>query len=286
MSHAEALQPTSEAARPGGDTLVKRHSAIVRLTHWVNVLCLTMLLMSGLQIFNAHPSLDFGKISNFVDPPIAIGADEANGAPRGFVSLWGHKFNTTGVLALSSLDGKPTERAFPAWLTLPSYQDLGTGRAIHFVFAWLFVLNGLIYLIYGFATRHFRRDFIPTVEQMRHFGGAIRDHIRLRFPKGEEARRYNAIQKLTYFLVVFVMLPLLVLAGWTMSPGLDAAFPQLLDLFGGRQTARSVHFFAAFGLVLFVIVHVALVLLSGVFNNMRSMITGWYDIGREPDSHA
>ena len=86
--------------------------------------------------------------------------------------------------------------------------------------------------------------------------------------------------------MIFVLLPVLVLAGWTMSPGLDAAFPVLLDLFGGRQTARSVHFIAAFGIVLFVVVHVVLVLVSGVFNNMRSMITGWYDIGRERDSHA
>jgi thiosulfate reductase cytochrome b subunit len=286
MSHAEAMPYGGKASEKPRGTLIKRHSALVRVTHWINVLCLTMLLMSGLQIFNAHPSLDFGKISNFDNQPILIGADEQGGKAQGFVSLWGHRFETTGVLGLSTLDGQSVQRAFPGWATLPSYQDLGTGRAIHFVFAWLFVLNGLIYLIYGFASRHFRRDFIPTGPQMRHLGTSIRDHLLLRFPKGEEARQYNAIQKMTYCIVVFVILPLLVLAGWTMSPGLDAAFPPLLDLFGGRQTARSVHFFAAFGIVLFVVVHVVLVLLSGVFNNMRSMITGWYDIGRETETDA
>ena len=264
-----------------GPTLVKRHSLVVRLTHWVNVLCLTMLLMSGLQIFNARPQLDFGNRTDFKDPPFAIDADKVDGRDRGFVRIGGHTFDTTGVLGLSNVDGKPTERAFPAWATLPSYQDLGAGRSIHFLFAWLFVLNGAFYLIWGFATRHFRRDFVPTREQAAHLGRSIVDHLRLRFPKGDEARRYNAIQKMTYALVVFVLLPLVVLAGWTMSPGLDAALPWLLELFGGRQTARSIHFMAAWGIVLFLVVHVALVLVSGLFNNMRSMITGWYDIGRE-----
>lgn len=266
--------------------VVKRHSLVVRLTHWINVLCLTMLLMSGLQIFNARPQLDFGSKTDFDHPIASISSDTVDGVQRGFVEIGGHRFYTTGVLGLSDVDGEPTERAFPAWATLPYEQDLGTGRSIHFVFAWLFVANGLIYLIWGFATRHFRRDFVPSQYQWRHIGRAIIEHMKLRFPKGEEARQYNVLQKLTYLLVAFVLLPLLVLAGWTMSPGLDAKFPFLLELFGGRQTARSVHFMAAFGVVLFVLIHVALVLVSGVFNNMRSMITGWYDIGREEQTHG
>ena len=286
MSHDTTMVEPGGPPQGRSGTLVKRHGVIVRLTHWINVLCLTCLLMSGLQIFNARPQLDFGKITNFDDPPISIGAAEDGNKQTGYLNLWGHRFNTTGVLGLSSVEGKQTERAFPAWITLPSYQDLGAGRSIHFIFAWLFVLNGLLYLIYGFASRHFRRDFVPTGEQMRHFGTSILDHARLRFPKGEEARSYNAIQKITYALVIFILLPLVVVAGWTLSPGLNAAFPFVLDIFGGRQTARSLHFFAAFGIVLFFIVHVVLVLVSGVFNNMRSMITGWYDIGREPETHV
>jgi thiosulfate reductase cytochrome b subunit len=269
-----------------GQHVVKRHSFVVRVTHWVNVLCLTMLLMSGLQIFNARPQLDFGNKTDFDHPPASIASDKVDGRPRGFVQIGSYRFDTTGVLGLSNVDGTPTERAFPAWATLPSEQDLGTGRSIHFVFAWLFVANGLIYLLWGFATRHFSRDFVPTTYQWRHIGRSILEHARLRFPRGEEARQYNILQKITYLLVAFVLLPLLVLAGWTLSPGLDAKFPFLLDLFGGRQTARSIHFMAAFGVVLFVLVHVALVLVSGVFNNMRSMITGWYDIGREDEIHG
>ena len=286
MSQVGAVAGDGAVPKGASGTLVKRHSIVVRVTHWVNVLCLTLLLMSGLQIFNARPQLDFGKQTDFDHPPLSIAAEGEEGQQRGVLQILGHRFDTTGVLGVSTLEGKPTDRAFPAWATLPSYQDLGAGRSIHFLFAWLFVLNGLVYLVWGFATGHFRRDFIPTRAQLSHLGGSVRDHLLLRFPKGEEARHYNAIQKMTYVLVVFVLLPALVLAGWTMSPGLDAAFPFLLDLFGGRQTARSVHFIAAFGIVLFVVVHVLLVLASGVFNNMRSMISGRYDIGRERETHA
>jgi thiosulfate reductase cytochrome b subunit len=268
----------TERQRPN---VVKRHGVVVRLTHWVNVLCLTILLMSGLQIFNARPQLDFGEKTDFEHPLVSISSDEIDGKPRGFVQIGGRRFDTSGVLGLSDLNGRLAERAFPSWATLPAAQDLGTGRAIHFVFAWLFVANGLIYLLWGFATGHFRRDFLPSAEQWRHIGRTIVEHAKLRFPRGEEARQYNVLQKITYFIVVFVLLPTLVLAGWTMSPGLDARFPFLLDIFGGRQSARSVHFLAAFGIVLFVLIHVALVLVSGFFNNMRSMITGGYNIGRE-----
>jgi thiosulfate reductase cytochrome b subunit len=245
-----------------------------------------MLLMSGLQIFNARPQLDFGDKTDFDHPIASISSATVDGVQRGFVQVGGHRFDTTGVLGLSNVDGEPTERAFPAWATLPYEQDLGTGRSIHFVFAWLFVVNGLVYLVWGFATRHFLRDFVPSKYQWRHIGRAIVEHARFRFPKGEEARQYNVLQKITYVLVAFVLLPVLILAGWTMSPGLDAKFPFLLELFGGRQTARSIHFMAAFSVVLFVLTHVALVLVSGVFNNMRSMITGWYDIGREEQTHG
>lgn len=285
MSQLAARDGLAGPMAPPGEapTLVKRHSLVVRVTHWVNVLCLTVLLMSGLQIFNARPQLDFGNRTDFDHPPVSIASEEVDGKPRGFVQIGSHRFDTTGVLGVSTENGKAAERAFPPWATLPSFQDLGTGRAIHFVFAWVFVINGLIYLVWGFATRHFRRDFVPTGPQWRGIGRSVLDHARLRFPKGDEARTYNAIQKITYFIVALVLLPVLVLAGWTMSPGLDAAFPLLLDLFGGRQSARSIHFIAAFGIVLFVLVHVALVLVSGVFNNMRSMITGWYDVGQETE---
>ena len=259
--------------------LIKRHSAIVRITHWINFGCLVVLLMSGLQIFNAHPALYIGQRSAFKSPVFAIDSRDVGDTTEGYVSLLGHSVPTTGVLGLSNVDGEPTERAFPSWITLPSHQDLGTGRKWHFLLAWVFVINGLVYLIYGLVSRHFARDIVPDRADLAHTGQAIVDHVRLRFPHGENARRYNVLQKLAYFGVIFLALPLVVLAGWTMSPGLDAAFPQLLTVFGGRQTARTLHFLAAFSLVLFFIVHVAMVLISGVWNNMRSMITGWFDLG-------
>ena len=167
MSRADPV--SNHEAVPAGreGTLVKRHSVVVRLTHWVNVLCLTVLLMSGLQIFNARPQLDFGIKTDFEHPPVSIQSDEVDGRARGFVQVGSHRFDTTGVLGLSNVDGQSTDRAFPSWATLPSYQDLGAGRSVHFLFAWIFLLNGLLYLVWGFATRHFRRDFIPTGPQMR-----------------------------------------------------------------------------------------------------------------------
>ena len=264
---------------PGQGRLVKRHSRVVRITHWINVVCLTVLLMSGLQIFNAHPALYIGQQATFDRPLLAIDSREVGDTTQGYVAVLGHSVATTGVLGVSTVDGKPTERAFPSWITLPAEQDLGTGRKWHFLFAWVLVLNGLVYLVAGLVTRHFARDIVPDGHDLAHTGEAIADHVRLKFPKGEAARHYNVLQKLAYAGVIFLALPLIILAGWTMSPGLDAAFPQLLVLFGGRQTARTVHFVLAFSLVGFVVVHVAMVLLTGVFNNMRSMITGWYDLG-------
>ena len=209
-----------------------------------------------------------------------------NGHTEGYTALLGHSVNTSGVLGLSSAGGQAVERAFPSWLTLPSNQDLETGRHWHFLMAWLLVVNGVLYLLYGLFSRHFARDIVPTQGELAHTGQAIVDHVKLKFPHGENARGYNVLQKLTYFAVIFVALPLIVLAGWTMSPGLDAAFPFLTTLLGGRQTARTIHFVVAWGLVAFFVIHIVMVLLTGVFNNMRSMITGWFDTGEAKDSEA
>lgn len=266
--------------------LIKRHSALVRVSHWMNALCLVLLLMSGLQIFNAHPALYFGKASTFDAPVFTIDSREVGGKTEGYAALFGHSVNTTGVLGLSNVAGQPTERAFPSWITLPSNQDLSTGRQWHFLMAWLLVLNGLAYLVYGLLSRHFARDIVPDRADLAHTGQAVIDHLKLKFPHGENARRYNVLQKLAYAGVIFVALPLIVLAGWTMSPGLDAVFPFLTTAFGGRQTARTIHFIMAFALVGFFVVHIAMVLLTGVFNNMRSMITGWFDTGEAKDGEA
>ena len=193
---------------------------------------------------------------------------------------------STGLLGASKEDGALQPRGFPAWLTIPSYQDLAIGRRWHFFFAWLFAINGAVYLIGGLAKRHFRRDLLPTKAELApaHLVHEVVDHAKLNFPKGEAARRYNVLQKLSYMGVAFVLLPLMVLTGLTMSPGLDSAFHILLDVIGGRPSARSIHFICASLLVAFVVVHVVMVLVSGVWNNLRSMITGKYEIEIDGDA--
>lgn len=260
---------------------IRRHSVVTRLTHWLNVLCLGFLLLSGLQIFNAHPELYWGHYGANGDPAIlTIGSDDGGGQPRGFVRIAGLEIPTTGVLGVSQADGEQVSRAFPSWATIPSFQDLAAGRRWHFFFAWLFVINGIVYLCFSVLSGHFRKDLAPKPHEIssRHLGREILDHARLRFPEGEEAKHYNALQKLTYLAVIVVLLPLMVLTGLTMSPGVDAALPSLVDIFGGRQSARTIHFITASALVIFVIVHVAMVVLSGTWNNIRSMITGRYAI--------
>ena len=260
-----------------------RHPVAVRLTHWIGVISMTILLMSGLQIFNAHPALYFGQISDFEHPVLAIGTLQRDGHLMGAVQIAGHTFNTTGFLGLS---GDGDTHAFPSWAVLPRDQDLGGGRRWHFFFAWLLVLDGLFYLAYSLASGHAWRDLIPSREQLRNIGSSILDHLRLRFAHGEEARSYNVLQRLTYALILFIVIPLLILAGLTMSPGLDSAFPWLTALLGGRQTARTIHFICAFLIVAFVVVHLIMVVLSGTWNNLRSMVTGWYAIQTEAGRHG
>jgi thiosulfate reductase cytochrome b subunit len=267
------------------DRRIYRHRLWVRVAHWVNLVCMAVLLMSGLQIFNAHPALYWGESSRFDDPILSVGAEyHADGRVSGVTTLAGQRFDTTGVLGLS---GDPaveaSARAFPAWMTLPSVQSLPMGRRWHFFFAWLFAVNGAIYGITAIVGGHFRRDLVPSRTDLGHIGRSIWDHMRLRFPVGESAKRYNVLQKLAYVAVVAALGPLMILAGLAMSPRLDASFPWLLHLFSGRQSARTIHFVCAFAFLGFVLIHVAMVLLSGAWNNLRSMITGWYDVGGDHD---
>lgn len=284
MSTAETVPVSSVPDAAADQTVtVYRHSLLIRLTHWVGVVCLTLMLLSGLQIFGARPDLYLGQASDFAHPILSIGAEQQGDHQIGVTKIFGHSFNTTGFLGLS---GDDHESAFPSWLTLPGYQDLATGRRWHFFFAWLLVFDGLFYLIYSIASGHVWLDLIPSAAQLRHIGTSIADHARLRFPRGEEAKRYNVLQRLSYIVILFVVLPLIILTGLTMSPGIDSAFPFLTGLLGGRQTARTIHFICAFTIVGFVIIHVAMVLVSGVWNNLRSMITGWYAVKSETRPHG
>jgi thiosulfate reductase cytochrome b subunit len=267
-----------------GKELIYRHTLFVRLTHWINVLCIALLLMSGLQIFNAHPMLHWGIKGGDTDPALLsiYAEDQVDGSAIGWVRLGGLTFDTTGVLCFfRDSDGLLSGRAFPWWITVPSYQSLAEGRRWHFFFAWLFALNGLAYLIYGFAARHFQRDLAPTRFDLRNIGRSLLDHLKFRHPRGEAAKRYNVLQKLAYMAVIFVLLPLMIVSGLSMSPGVDSAAPWLPDLFGGRQSARTVHFITASFIVLFILVHLIEVLFSGVFNEMRSILTGWFAVRPE-----
>jgi thiosulfate reductase cytochrome b subunit len=260
----------SAADKSPAKTVIYRHSLLVRITHWINVLCITLLLMSGLQIFNAHPALYWGQKSEFDRPLLRMSAVIGpTGQPTGVTTLFGTSFRTTGLFGLSGEEG----RGFPSWATIPSYRDLATGRRWHFFFAWLFVINGAVYVFASLLNGHVWRDLIPSRRQLRGVGRSVWDHLRLRFDHG---RAYNVLQKLTYLAMIFIVLPLVVLAGLVMSPALDAAFPWLVDIFGGRQSARTIHFIAATAIVLFVVVHVVMALVSGFWNNMRSIITGRY----------
>ncbi|HLQ91824.1 MAG TPA: cytochrome b/b6 domain-containing protein [Xanthobacteraceae bacterium] len=267
--------------------IIKRHSITVRLTHWFNVLCFVLLLMSGLAIFNAHPALYWGHYGYRGIPPLmGIGAmiEPTNRELIGITQIAGHNFETTGVLGVSQgSDGQPTRRAFPAWATLPSSAGLALGRDWHFLAAWLFAFNGAIYLVAGLLGGHFRRDLLPTARQLRprHLATDLWNHIRLRMPRGEADRHYNVLQKIVYLTVVFLLLPAMILSGLTMSPAVTAAAPFLFDLFSGRQSARTIHFITANLLVLFVFVHVFQVLVAGAINQMRAMITGRYRIRAE-----
>ena len=264
--------------------LVRRHSLTVRITHWINAISLCLLLLSGLQIFNAHPQLYFGQQSNFGHSWLGMGAYGAADGLHGVTKLGPFTFDTTGFLGASRENHTLVVRGFPSWLTIPSTRYLALGRRWHFFFAWVFAINGAIYIASGVIGGHLKRDLAPTLDQLkpRHVLQEVWDHMRLRFPKGEEARRYNVLQKGAYLGVVALLLPIMILTGMTMSPSLDATFPVLLDLFGGRQSARSIHFITASLIVLFFFVHIAMVVLSGTWNNVRSMITGRYAVEAAP----
>lgn len=231
----------------GSRARLYRHALPVRLWHWLNALAALVLLMSGLMILNAHPRLYWGEYGAHDDP------------------AW---------LELASVDAI----AFPGWATIPSTYSLADARLWHLAFAWVFALGLLAYLTWALVSGHIARSLHLHRSEWRpaHLWREVRDHAALRFAKGTAARRYNTLQKLAYAVVLFAVLPLLIVTGLAMSPGMDAAWPWLTEVWGGRQSARSVHFLAAAALVGFVALHLAMVLLSGPVASLRAMVTGWH----------
>jgi thiosulfate reductase cytochrome b subunit len=260
-------------ARKGA--LIYRQRLATRITHGTWAICLFFLLLSGLQIFNAHPRLYLGDQSGFAfdNSVLEIGAVETPQGLKGVTDIAGWQIGTTGVLGVSGGEA----RAFPAGLTIPSGTSLATGRVVHFFFAWVLVATLAVWAVAGLANGHLR-DLVPTIADLRALPRDVADHARLRF---HHTARYNVLQKLAYASVLFVFLPLMILTGLCMSPGFNAAAPWLLDIFGGRQTARTIHFAVMAALVGFFLVHMLMILAAGPLNELRSIVTGWYRIDPE-----
>ncbi len=270
--------------------LYYRHSLPVRIMHWIAVLSLPILLMSGLNIFNANPELHWGKSSYNGVPPLfelRSKVDSENEITEGVTRLFGYEFNTTGFLGASNdLSGELTSQGFPSWLTLPGYQWLAMARRWHLFFAWVFAINSFCFVCYSIYSRHLQKDLLPTKQDWQSIGITIRDHILLRHPTGNSSKSYNVLQKVAYIGVTFLLFPLVIINGLGMSPGIDALIPGWVDVFGGRQSMRTIHFIISCGLVAFTAVHLFQVIITGFLNNIRSMITGNYRIKTESEHES
>ncbi|MBJ7440097.1 MAG: cytochrome b/b6 domain-containing protein [Sphingopyxis sp.] len=274
---AEAETPVAPSApAPLAPVRVYRHRLPTRIWHWVNAVTLLILLMSGLTIFNAHPRLYWGEYgANFDRAWLVIGST----ADSGYLRVGDWRVETTGVLGRwTDAAGEAKTWAFPGWATIPTSYSLADGRRWHLLFAWVMAIGLTLYMLWTLLRGHMRKDLHVRRGEWspRHIWHDIKDHARLRFPAGEAAARYGILQKLSYIGVIFILLPLMIATGLTMSPGFNATAPWLLDVFGGRQSARSIHFIAAWALVAFFFIHIAMVVLAGPVNEIRSMVTGWF----------
>jgi len=227
----------------------KRHSALVRVTHWVTTLAFFALLISGGEIVLSHPRFYWGETGNVNMRP------------------W------LNLHLPSSRDTVPTGYGY----VLPDQN--GWSRYLHFQAAWLAVATGLLYVLWGFFHGHFRRNVFPSASDLslKQLGTSTMKHLRFERPDIREAWSYNVLQRLTYLVVIFVLFPLMIWTGLAMSFGFTSAFPLAVRLLGGQQTARSLHFLVTILLVLFLLVHVVMIFVAGFRNRMRAMITGRTD---------
>ena len=276
-SEQQVLRDNQPRIDDSAQEIVRRHRLPTRIWHWINALTVFVMLMSGLMIFNAHPRLYWGQYgANYDYAWLEIGSR----ADSGYLRVGSVTIPTTGVLGYrTDANGQANRRAFPGWATIPSSYSLSAGRRWHLAFAWILVIGILAYWLTILLNRHWR-GLVPRAAELhpKHLWREVKDHARLRFPTGAAALSYNSLQKLSYAGVIFLLIPLVILTGLTMSPGMDAAWGWLLDVFGGRQSARSIHFICAFLIAGFILVHLIMVILAGPLNEIRSMITGWYRV--------
>jgi thiosulfate reductase cytochrome b subunit len=256
---------------------VYRHSIVARATHWLWSLAMLVLFMSGLQIFNAAPYLDASDKSNPSRRVFAIDSVDAGGTTQGRTTIFGLRLNTTGVLGYTD-DGQGgrASRAFPGAITLPGQQDLASGRIWHLFFGWVLSLSLITYIVVGIVRKDLRElvlrpSDLPRLLPMQLY------YLKLRKEPPPHGK-YNPLQKAAYTTILFVFIPLIILTGLALSPGVDAMTGPLTAVLGGRQFARLWHFVLMSLLVGYFITHMVLVFATGAWNNVRSMITGWYDL--------
>ena len=223
-----------------------RHSGLVRITHWLITLAFLALLVSGLEIVVSHPRFYWGEVGN-VNTPVLF-----------------------KIPIPSSRNLVPTGYGY----VLPDQN--GWSRYLHFQSAWVLVLTGLLYAVAGFLNGHFRRNLLPALSDIspKRLAASLFEHLRFRRPSAEEAWSYNVLQRLAYLLVIFVLSPMIIWTGLAMSPSFVSAVPFAVNILGGQQSARTLHFFLTLALVLFLVVHVFMVFLAGFPSRMRAMITG------------
>jgi thiosulfate reductase cytochrome b subunit len=262
---------------------VYRHGRLVRVTHWVNAFAVLALLLTGFGITQLYAPLHWGDAGQDWG---GIG-EETNG-PGGDAYPTLARAPNVSWKSLRAKVSPGTEGSGPgSWLEEALWSAelyLRTPMRVgdHILFAWLFLFNGLVYLAAGIFSGRFTGLLRPSWRELswRRIGPDLWNHVRLRFPKGEEAHSYNLIQKYAYLFIIFVALPLQLLTGLVLLPWMDGAFPWFKDLLFGRQSARTLHFGCSVLVLAFVLVHLAMVVISGFRNNMRSMITGWYRLPR------
>ena len=270
-------------AKPAKGPLIYRQTRWTRATHWLWAISLFFLMLTGLQIFNAHPKLYFGNKSGFEyeNAVLDIGARQEGNDVVGYTKVFGTEFNTTGFLGVSGSSSlTQTFQAFPPALTIPSNRSLATGRIIHFFFAWILVGTLLVWAVASLVSGHLRRDLVITGTDLKNLPQDVKNHARLKF---HHTKEYNTLQKLAYASVLFIAFPLMILTGLSMSPNFNASAPWLLDIFGGRQSARTIHFLTMLFLIGFFIIHMLMILAAGPLNELRSIITGWYRVDAEKD---
>lgn len=241
-----AIRALDSAKTPNSLTDELRHPGFVRITHWLTVIAFFALLVSGLEIVVSHPRFYWGETGNVNTQPL---------------------FN---IPIPSSRYTVPTGYKY----VLPDQN--GWSRYLHFEAAWLLVITGTIYVAFGTWRGHFRRNLMPRTADLRpkSLFASVGDHLRFKRPGEEETRSYNVLQRLSYAVVIFVMFPLIIWTGLAMSPAVSGAAPWLPTLVGGRQSARTIHFFLTGALVLFLLVHVFMVFFAGFWPRTRAMITG------------